>query len=69
MSDKPIKVTATSPCRVWHEKDIYGTVHIKAQHKGFPEFDFVQIQYNHAYTDNAHQKKITDAILNLLGAD
>jgi hypothetical protein len=55
------------PRRVWVEKDLMGTVHIKMQHEGHDEFDFIQIQYDHRHTSNAHQATLTDAILKLLG--
>lgn len=57
------------PTKIWAEKDFAGTVHIKMQHQGLDEaFDFIQIQYAYGYTDNAHQARLTEAILKLLGA-
>ena len=56
------------PTKIWAEKDILGTVHIKMQHQDMDEFDFIQLNYNYAYTDNGHQARLTDAILKLLGA-
>ena len=56
------------PTKIWAEKDIMGTVHIKMQHQGMPEFDFIQIQYDYAYTSNSHQHNLTQQILQLLGA-
>ena len=56
------------PMRVWSEKDIMGTTHIKMQHEGCEPFDFIQIQYDYAYTSNAHQAHLTEQILKLLGA-
>ena len=56
------------PTRVWSEKDIMGTVHIKMQHEGCEPFDFIQIQYDYAYTHNSHQAYLTEQILKLLGA-
>jgi len=54
--------------RVWVEKDFMGTVHIKMQHEGMGEpFDFIQIQYDYAYTDNASQAALAREILKLLG--
>ena len=54
------------PARVWSEKDMMGTVHIKRQHEDGEVFDFIQIQYNYAHTNNAHQSQLADAILKLL---
>ncbi|MGZ8250375.1 MAG: hypothetical protein ACXWUF_20330 [Methylomagnum sp.] len=57
------------PTRVWAEKDIMGTTHIKMQHQGGTEpFDFVQIQYDWRYTSNSHQADLAKRILELLGA-
>lgn len=56
------------PTKVWAEKDFLGTVHIKMQHQGMDEFDFIQIGYNYAYTSNSHQARLTEQILTLLGA-
>lgn len=61
------KIVKVFPTRVWSEKDMMGTVHIKMQHEGCGEFDFVQIQYDYAYTSNSHQAQLTEAILKLLG--
>lgn len=55
------------PTKIWAEKDIMGTVHIKMQHEGHNVFDFIQIQYEYGYTDNAHQHQVTQKILELLG--
>jgi hypothetical protein len=57
------------PTKIWAEKDFLGTVHIKMQHQGMPEFDFIQIQYDYAYTSNSHQARLTEEILKLLGAN
>jgi hypothetical protein len=57
------------PTKVWAEKDMFGTMHIKMQHQGMDEFDFIQIQYNYAHTSNAHQHNLTQQILKLLGAE
>lgn len=43
------------------EKDIFGTVHVK-----MGEFDFVQVQYQYPYTDNASQNRIAKRIQELL---
>jgi len=57
------------PTKIWAEKDMTGTVHIKMQHQGMPEFDFIQIQYDYMHTSNGHQHRLTQEILKLLGAD
>lgn len=63
-----VQLVEILPTKVWAEKDFLGTVHIKMQHQGMDEFDFVQIQYNYAYTSNSHQAQLTEQILKLLGA-
>lgn len=63
-----VKIVEILPTKVWAEKDFLGTVHIKMQHQDMPEFDFIQIQYDYAYTSNSHQAKLTEEILKLLGA-
>lgn len=62
------KIVTIHGKRVWVEKDMSGTVHIKMQHDISEEaFDYVQIQYDYAYTDNATQAWLTRGILELLG--
>lgn len=68
MEIKTVEVVEVLPTRIWADKDMFGTVHIKMQHQGLDEFDFIQIQYNYAYTDNGHQYQLTQEILKLLGA-
>ena len=68
MEIKTVELVEVLPTRVWSEKDFFGTVHIKMQHQGMDEFDFIQIQYNYAYTDNGHQARLTEEIMKLLGA-
>lgn len=53
----------------WWEKDLAGTVHIKQQHEGCEPFDYIQIQYDYAYTSNGTQYDLTREILKLLGVD
>ena len=65
--DKAAEIVKILPTKVWSEKDFLGTVHIKIQHEGMPEFDFIQIQYDYNYTSNAHQEKMTKEILKLMG--
>jgi hypothetical protein len=43
------------------DRDITGTMHIK-----IGEFDFIQIQYQHPFTDNAGTKKLAERIVKLL---
>ena len=62
-----VKIVKVFPKRIWAEKDFMGTVHIKSQHEGCAEFDFIQIQYDYAHTSNAHQAWLTEQILRLLG--
>jgi hypothetical protein len=64
------KIVTLHGKRVWVEKDFMGTVHIKMQHDISEEaFDFIQIQYDYAYTDNASQAALTRGILKLLGIE
>jgi hypothetical protein len=57
------------PPRIWAEKDMCGTVHIKMRHHGWPVFDFIQIQYRYGYTDNAAQHSLTTQIMAMLGVE
>jgi hypothetical protein len=68
MVDK-VEIVEILPTKIWAEKDFLGTVHIKMQHQGMDEFDFIQIKYNYAYTSNSHQHQLTQEILKLLGAN
>lgn len=43
------------------EKDVFGTVHIK-----LGDFDYIQIQYQYPYTDNASQNALAKRIAELL---
>ena len=63
-----VEIVEILPTKIWSEKDVFGTVHIKMQHQGMDEFDFIQIQYNYAHTSNSHQHHLTQEILKLLGA-
>ena len=69
MEIKTVELVEILPTKIWAEKDMFGTVHIKMQHRGIEEFDFIQIQYNYAYTSNSHQHELTQQILKLLGAN
>lgn len=63
-----VEIVKMIPKRVWAEKDMFGTVHIKMQHEGYDEFDFIQINYDYTHTSNSHQHYLTQEILRLLGA-
>ena len=67
MELKTVKIVEVLPMAVWAEKDAFGTVHIKMQHEGYEVFDFIQLQYDYAYTSNGHQHYLTQRILALLG--
>lgn len=69
MEIKTVELVEILPTKIWADKDMFGTVHIKMQHQGLEEFNFIQIQYNYAYTSNMHQHELTQQILNLLGAN
>lgn len=69
MEIKTVELVEILPTKIWADKDMFGTVHIKMQHQGMDEFDFIQIQYNYAYTSNGHQHELTQQILKLLGAN
>lgn len=58
MSDSPIqevKIVKIYPTEYWYEKDMMGTMSLKAQHEGMHECTLVQIPYDYAYTSNAGQ--------------
>ena len=60
------KIVEILPTKIWWDKDMWGTVHIKMQHEGMYEFTFIKINYNYAYTDNAHQRLLADQIVRIL---
>ncbi|WP_368769532.1 hypothetical protein [Pseudomonas aeruginosa] len=45
------------------ERDVAGTIHIKVG-----DFDFIQLQYQRPYTDNASTWKLAERIASLLAA-
>ena len=45
------------------ERDVFGAMHIK-----LGDFDFIQIQYQHPYTDNASTKTLAERIAAILSA-
>ena len=57
-----VEIVKAYPKRIWAEKDLMGTVHIKMQHEWCEEFDFIQIQYDYRYTSNTHQENLTKRI-------
>jgi hypothetical protein len=65
MMTEGVQVTIHEPT-ITVEKDMFGTVHIYIQY-GAEKFDFININYHGLYTSNAHQKKLADGILKLLG--
>lgn len=69
MEIKTVELVEILPTKIWSEKDMFGTVHIKMQHQGMEPFDFIQINYDYAYTSNSHQHQLTQEILKLLGAN
>ena len=56
----PMKIEHHAP-GITIEKDILGTIHIKAG-----DFDYIQLQYQYPYTDNASQIAHAKAIADLL---
>lgn len=64
-----VELVKIVPKKIWAEKDFFGTVHIKMQNEGDEPFDFIQINYDWAHTDNSHQHFLTQEILKLLGAN
>lgn len=62
-----VEIEKIYPLKIWQEKDIMGTTHIKMQHEGCDVFDFIQIQYDHRYTSNAHQEEVAQRIMMMLG--
>jgi hypothetical protein len=67
MTIQQAKIVSITPTKVWAEKDVMGTVHIKRQHEGDDPFDFIQIQYDYAHTSNGHQYELAKQIMYLLG--
>ena len=45
------------------ERDLFGAIHIK-----LGDFDFIQIQYQHPYTDNASTRALAEKIVALLSS-
>jgi len=64
-----VDVVKVLPVKIWSEKDMFGTVNIKVQHEGHEAFSLIQINYDYRYTSNAHQHKLTQRILAMLGAE
>lgn len=64
---KTATVIKIMPTKIWSEKGFDGVVRIKIQHEGCEEFDFIQIQYDHRYTSNSHQRSLKNEILKIFG--
>lgn len=69
MSIEEVKIVEILPTKIWQEKDFMGTVSIKMQHQGMPEFTICKINYDYAYTSNSHQHWLANEIMKLLGAE
>ena len=41
MTIQTVELVEILPTKIWSEKDVFGTVHIKMQHRGIEEFDFM----------------------------
>lgn len=63
---KPISVVAVKAPTVSVERDIYGTVSIKLAYGNQEPVEFIQIHYDHRFTDNSRQKALADRIVALL---
>ena len=68
MTIEKVEIVEILPTKIWKEKDFLGTVSIKMQHEGMDEFTICKIDYNYAYTSNAHQEWLGNEIMKLLGA-
>jgi len=64
-----VTIVEILPTKVWQEKDMFGTVHIKMQHQGMDPFTICDIHYNYAYTSNSHQRQLAEEIIKLLGGN
>lgn len=62
-SAPPAKAQHSVPEGVTIERDVAGTIHIKVG-----DFDFIQLQYQRPYTDNASTWKLAERIASLLAA-
>jgi hypothetical protein len=62
-----VKIVEILPTKIWKDYDMFGGVTIKMQHQGMEPFDFVKINYDYAYTSNAHRSWLADEIIKLLG--
>ena len=67
---KMANIVEVYPTDIWYEKDMFGTVSIKMQHKGMEEpFTFIQMHYDYYYTSNGHQYDMVKQIGKLLGVE
>lgn len=57
------------PTEVWYEKDFFGTVHVRMQHRDMEPFTFIQMNYDYMYTSNGHQHDMVKKIGQLLGTE
>lgn len=67
MTDKIVNVTEIKPTKVWVERDVFGPLKINMQHQGMEPFTFVEIHYDYLYTNNDHQHRLVQHILDFLG--
>ncbi|MFU3980783.1 hypothetical protein ACM7DR_28675 [Pseudomonas aeruginosa] len=63
MQQPPAQAQHSVPEGVTIERDVAGTIHIKVG-----DFDFIQLQYQRPYTDNASTWKLAERIASLLAA-
>lgn len=56
-----MKAEMVSENNISVDRDFAGTLHIKVG-----DFDYIQIQYKHPYTDNASTRALADRIVSLL---
>ena len=64
---KEVEIVKIYPTEFWYEKDMMGTISVKMQHQTMHEFTLIQINYDYAYTSNAHQEVLLKDICKLLG--
>ena len=64
---KTAQVVDILPTDYWYEKDIMGTITVKAQHQGLHEFTLVEIPYDYAYTSNSGQLNLLQKLCEFYG--
>ena len=64
-------VVEVYPTEVWYERTMLGEIHIKMHHMApyTVPFTFITINYDYAYTSNAHQRTMAEQIGKLLGVE